>query len=286
MPRFWTSSLLPIRLPRRRWHCRYGLVITTSDTVLDMLRPRIAFGVTAVAIVVLQLAGCATRPIVHVGLYGEYKKEQDKVARTLSGHTVTIVWLSVDPPFGTNTNLIIYGGSKGSKALADSIAYDLYREFGTWVAVRPVQVTNHEYTDNHVGVYLVGADYPEGIADEFQQSIHVVPSNNYMVLDCDGFDGSLLLVSDGVYRVAGVQFNSDNTTEPVSLDGRYSIDDDQLQLEYEGRTISYRRELVQFWESDPIRRIRLMRIPHPKLTEADEFLNCNYIQDLDVVLGE
>jgi hypothetical protein len=228
---------------------------------------------------ILLLAGCAARPVAYVGLYGEYEEETAAVAEILSDYELELRVLDVDPPAGVRSSAVIHGNGTAATRTAADIAYALYESFGTWVAVRPVTITNHSYSPGFIGIYLLSDDYVARLSEKEAAELAVVPTSRYEAQDCENFVAVLSLERSGRYAVRGAAYN-DETESAIFVEGTYTLKADALSLDYSGKTLNFQREL-QHWSQEPIARDKY--VPMDAAGAADAVFSCSFLQELDVV---
>ena len=219
------------------------------------------------------------RPVAYVGLYGEYQKEAAAVASILSGYDVEVRVLDVDPPAGVRSSAVIHGDGSAATELANHIAYALYEAFGTWVAVRPVAITNHSYSPDFVGIYLLSDAYVARLSEKEAAELAVIPTSRYEAQQCADFVAVLSLEPTGRYTLRGAAYE-DDTESSIFVEGAYTANVDELSLEHSGEVHIFRREL-QHWSQEPIARDKY--VPTDPAAAAGSVFACSFLQELDVV---
>jgi hypothetical protein len=233
------------------------------------------------SLLILLLAGCATKPVAYVGLYGEYRDEVPAISRILSQYDLELRTLEADPPAGVHNSAVIHGNGAAATKMANDIAYSLYETFGTWVMVRPVTITNHSYSTDFIGIYLLSPDFASKLNQAEVAELAVVPTSSYEAQNCENFAVLLTLEPTGRYKVQGLQFDSDDIASPVSIDGNYRLDDDGLDIDYSGEMVGFRRERIQHSDQEPIMRDKY--IPIDTQSQVESVFSCSFLQELDVV---
>jgi len=198
------------------------------------------------------------------------------VGRT--GAAVEII--KVDPPAGAIGPVVIHGNSESAQATAKRIAYDIYVEMGHWVTVRPVRMTNHSYSKNFIGLYLLDEASGRKAEQDSRDSVLIIPGNEYVPAQCGGFDGSMRLLEDGTYRLSGFRYDDSGGETSVSLRGEYHRADGVLELYSKDHVYSYREESV-LWSQETVSRTYFVR--QETAAPADVIFACNFMQDVDVV---
>ncbi len=178
--------------------------------------------VPIVCIVLLQLllSACTATSTV-VATHGTFANERPRIAALVALQTDNFEFVDVEPPSNMTGPVIIHGRGENATRLAKDLAYALYREFGSWVATQSVELGNHRYSDDYVGVYLldVVSDSNVGPNDENRQSVIIVGSNEFVPTGCDSFNGALVLEDDHVFSVSGSQFGLNGDETAVSRHG-------------------------------------------------------------------
>lgn len=231
-----------------------------------------------VALLIAQ--GCASKTTVFVSVYGAYEEQLPEVIEIVGRTGAVAEIIKVDPPAGAIGPVVIHGDSESAQATARRIAYDIYSDLGDWVTVRPVQLTNHSYSKNYVGLYLLDEASARKAEQDVRDSVVITPGNEYLPQQCDGFDGSIQLLEDGTYRLAGVRYDDSGVETNVSLNGSYLRSGGTLELRSEGHVYAYSEETVR-WSRETVPRIRFVR--QGSDAPAESVFACNFLQDVQVV---
>lgn len=237
---------------------------------------------TLVVITALIVGGCASKPQVFLGLYGTYEKKDSEVLQILEQQGLDVARIEVDPPFGITTSTVIHGRGRRVADIASDIAYSLYAKFGDWVSVRPVEVTNHKYSDDFIGIYIADNDYLAQQNAKEMDSIAVVGTNVYEVQGCENYATYLTLGESGEFWLAGISFSDSDIEIQVEYSGEYEISADRLTLIRGSDVHAYSLELVQHVEQEAIKRTKL--IPNAKIADKMNPFHCEFIQELDVLV--
>lgn len=236
----------------------------------------------AVAALTLGICSCASRPVAYVGIYGTYEDRSFEIMRAVEEHDLDIRRLKVEPPAGVHSSVIIYGASKSAKITASEIAYSLYVRLGEWITVRPIEITNHRYSADSVGIYVLDNEYAEQRRGVARDAIVVVATNVYEVQDCENYLTHLTLGDANMYSLDGVEFDANDNEKRISLAGDYHLEHDRLILENAGERLTYHSEQVQLIEQEPLRRVKF--VPELIYGGRSEAFGCSFLQELDVVI--
>ena len=226
------------------------------------------------------VASCATAPKTFVAIYGDHQSSSAQITAVIARTSPEFTVIEVDPPAGAHGPVVIHGASAAAKSAAEKIAYDLYTEFGAWVAVRPVELTNHSYSPEYVAVYILSDVDARAAREKIRESVELSGSNEYISQQCDQFDGSLWLLPGNRYEIDGVRFDADGEESGVSYYGEFERTNDRLVLKFDGQQHEYTENSVQ-WRQEAVNRTRFVRSDsNPSLPEA---FDCNFLQEVDVI---
>lgn len=234
--------------------------------------PRLAL--LPIAIAACGGVGCASKPVAYVGLYGSFEDKKAPVLAIVEPYAASVTNLEVEPPAGVATSVIIHGSSSSAQTAAKELAYSLYLELGEWIAVRPIEVTNHTYSADFIGIYLLDSEYASDVLDE--AGIGIVAMNQYISIACDNFQVILHLAADHRFSIAGSAFDDNDKESLFALRGTYHSAKSELTLRAEGRDVRFRKDTVQ-WESEPVERTLWI----PLSPEEETVFACRFLQDLE-----
>lgn len=225
-------------------------------------------------------ASCATAPTTFVAIYGDHQSAASEIALVVARTSPDFTVIDVDPPAGARGPVVIHGASAAAKTAAEKIAYDLYTEFGEWVAVRPVELTNHSYSPEYVAVYVLSDADALAAREKIRASVKLSGSDEYISQQCDHFDGSLWLLPGNRYEIDGVLFDKNGKEAGVSYFGGYERASERLILKYDGKHHEYAENSVH-WRQEAVNRVRFVRSDsNPSRPKA---FDCNFLQDVKVV---
>lgn len=241
------------------------------------------FRITTAAVLTLVLStGCGSTPTAFVGIYGYDSGESELVSELLSKRGVQYQRVEASPPVGSSGSFIIHGSANTASRLANDLAYELYKETGVWVAVRPVEVTNHQYSAQTIGIYLISAEFSQKQDSSHAKKYSVVATRQYESIICNDWLVDLNLEHETEFRIAGSRVDDSGTLGSIQLSGDYRVSGDRLFLYFAGETHSYERELVV----NPYSGInqREQYLPTKEYESSVSVFSCGYLQDLDVLI--
>ncbi|GEM_PF-2657090 len=232
----------------------------------------------------LVLAACAEQPVAYIGAYGEYAELRAGIAELLAARDLEVRFLDAEPPAGISGPAIIYGDSAVAKRTAQDIAYELHALTGQWFLVRSVSITNHSYSPDYLGIYLVSADHAAELAGADTKGTSVVATRRYGAQSCEAFVAELSLEDPQTYSLRGSRYDTIDQEMPFEFEGPYHDSGAEVRLINGDRSYNYRRELADRWADEPVARERLK--PTDPQSRSTHIFSCAFLQELDAVVQE